>query len=92
MPEWLEPMAATFDPPRKTTTAKLSRSDLLGLAFCASGIDGAIFWGTVMTVLLIIPDAGAASVWVPATIILIITGEVWRGIVAARSSAVLIMY
>jgi predicted PurR-regulated permease PerM len=51
-----------------------------GLAFWAVGIDGAIFWGTVMTVLSIVPGIGGALVWVPAAIILIATGEVWRGI------------
>jgi predicted PurR-regulated permease PerM len=54
-----------------------------GLAFWAVGIDGAIFWGTVMTVLSIVPGVGGALVWVPAAIILITTGEVWRGIALA---------
>ena len=51
-----------------------------GLAFWAVGLDGAIFWGTVMTVLSIIPGVGGALIWVPAAIVLIGTGEVWRGI------------
>lgn len=51
-----------------------------GLAFWAVGIDGAIFWGTVMTVLSIIPGVGGALVWVPAAVILMATGEVWRAI------------
>jgi predicted PurR-regulated permease PerM len=50
-----------------------------GMAFWAVGIDGAIFWGTVMTVLSIIPGVGGALVWIPAAIILIATGEVLRG-------------
>jgi predicted PurR-regulated permease PerM len=54
-----------------------------GLAFWAVGIDGAIFWGTVMTVLSIVPGVGGALVWVPAAIILLTTGEVWRGIALA---------
>jgi predicted PurR-regulated permease PerM len=54
-----------------------------GLAFWAAGIDGAIFWGTVMTVLSIVPGVGGALVWVPAAIILITTGDVWRGIALA---------
>jgi hypothetical protein len=39
--------------------------------------------GTVMTVLSIIPGVGGALVWVPAAIILMTTGEVWRGIALA---------
>ena len=51
-----------------------------GLAFWAVGIEGAIFWGTVMTILSIIPGIGSALVWLPAAIILIAIGEIWRGI------------
>ncbi len=61
-----------------------------GLAFWAVGIDGAIFWGTVMTVLSIIPGVGGALVWVPATIILMTTGAVWRGIALALFSSLIV--
>jgi predicted PurR-regulated permease PerM len=54
-----------------------------GLAFWAVGLDGAIFWGMVMTVLSIIPGVGGALVWVPAAIVLTATGAVWRGIALA---------
>jgi len=61
-----------------------------GLAFWAVGIDGAIFWGTVMTVLSIIPGVGGALVWLPAAIVLITTGEVWRGIALALFCALVV--
>jgi predicted PurR-regulated permease PerM len=61
-----------------------------GLAFWAVGIDGPIFWGTVMTVLSIIPGVGGALVWVPAAIILAATGEVWRAIGLALFSALVV--
>jgi predicted PurR-regulated permease PerM len=61
-----------------------------GLAFWAVGIDGAIFWGTVMTVLSIIPGVGGALIWVPAAIILIATGEIWRGIALALFCALVV--
>jgi predicted PurR-regulated permease PerM len=51
-----------------------------GLGFWAVGLDGAIFWGTVMTILSIIPAIGGALVWLPAAIVLIATGEIWRGV------------
>jgi predicted PurR-regulated permease PerM len=63
---------------------------LAGLAFWAVGIDGAIFWGTVMTVLSIVPGVGGALVWVPAAIILMTTGEVWRGIALALFCALVV--
>ena len=43
----------------------LAQGVLGGLAFWVVGIEGAIFWGTVMTVLSIIPGVGGALVWVP---------------------------
>jgi predicted PurR-regulated permease PerM len=51
-----------------------------GLAFWVVGIEGPVFWGMVMTVLSIIPGIGGALVWVPAAIVLVVTGEVWKGI------------
>jgi predicted PurR-regulated permease PerM len=54
-----------------------------GLAFWAAGIEGAIFWGTVMTVMSIVPGIGGALVWVPAVLYLVLTGAVWRGIAVA---------
>ena len=63
-----------------TVLIGIAQGALGGLAFWAAGIDGAIFWGTVMTVLSIIPGIGGALVWIPAAIILMTTGDVWRGI------------
>jgi len=37
-----------------------------GIAFAVAGIHSSVFWGTVMTVLSIIPGIGTALVWVPA--------------------------
>lgn len=48
---------------------------LAGLAFWVAGIEGALFWGTIMTVLSIIPAIGSGLVWVPAVIILFATGH-----------------
>jgi predicted PurR-regulated permease PerM len=66
-----------------TVLIGLAQGVLGGLAFWAVGLDGAIFWGTVMIVLSIIPGIGSALVWVPAAIILMATGEVWRGVILA---------
>jgi predicted PurR-regulated permease PerM len=57
-----------------------AQGTLSGLAFWVVGIDGAIFWTTLMIVLSVIPGIGGALVWVPAVILLIAQGEVWRGI------------
>ncbi len=54
-----------------------------GLAFWAVGIPDAIFWGVVMVVLSILPVVGGALVWVPACIILAVTGQVLKALLLA---------
>jgi len=51
---------------------------LSGLAFWVVGIPSAVFWGTVMTVLSVIPGIGTALVWVPAAIILASGGQYYK--------------
>ena len=53
---------------------------LAGSAFAVAGIDNAVFWGTVMAVLSVIPSVGSALVWIPASIILIMQGSVGAGV------------
>ena len=53
---------------------------LAGIAFAVAGIDNAVFWGTVMAVLSVIPSVGSALVWIPAAIILIMQGNVAAGV------------
>ena len=57
-----------------------AQGTLSGLAFWVVGIDGALFWGAMMAVLSIIPGIGGALVWVPTAVVLLATGEVWRGL------------
>ncbi|WP_246296598.1 AI-2E family transporter [Allochromatium humboldtianum] len=56
---------------------------LAGIAFAVAGIDNAVFWGTLMAILSIIPNVGTALVWVPAVIILIVQGSVLTGVLLA---------
>lgn len=53
---------------------------LAGLAFLVAGVPGAAFWGTVMVVLSVIPAIGAAFVWIPAVIYLLLVGKVAAGL------------
>jgi predicted PurR-regulated permease PerM len=53
---------------------------LAGIAFAVAGIDNAVFWGTVMAVLSIIPSVGSALIWIPASIILIMQGDTGAGV------------
>ncbi len=58
----------------------LLQGTLAGIAFAVAGIHNAVFWGTMMAILSVIPNIGAALVWVPAVIILIAQGNVTTGV------------
>ncbi|WP_419174154.1 AI-2E family transporter [Desulfosediminicola sp.] len=53
----------------------IMQGTICGLAFAIAGIEGAVFWGSVMAVTSIIPAFGTAIVWGPAVIILALLGN-----------------
>ena len=57
----------------------LVQGSLGTLIFFLLGIQGAIFWGAIMAVVSILPVLGAALIWVPAAIILIVSGAWIKG-------------
>jgi predicted PurR-regulated permease PerM len=58
-----------------TAVIGILQGTLAGLAFAAVGIPQAVFWGTIMTVLSIIPGIGSGLVWFPAGLILAARGH-----------------
>lgn len=60
---------------KSTLIIGILQGGLCGLAFYLAGIQGAVFWGTVMAVMSIIPAFGTAIVWGPALVILAMTGD-----------------
>lgn len=58
-----------------TLVIGIIQGSLAGIAFWVAGIEGAALWGTIMTILSIIPGIGAALVWVPAVIVLYVMGQ-----------------
>ncbi len=53
----------------------LMQGSICGLAFALAGIQGPVFWGTVMAVTSVIPAFGTAIVWGPALVILAVLGD-----------------
>jgi predicted PurR-regulated permease PerM len=53
------------------------------LAFWLLGIDAPVIWGVVMAMCSLIPVVGAALVWVPAALWLLLSNEIARGIILA---------
>jgi predicted PurR-regulated permease PerM len=63
-----------------TVLVGAAQGALGGLAFWALGLEAALFWGTIMTVLSVVPGIGAAVVWVPAVVVLLALGQVWQAV------------
>ena len=66
-----------------TAVIGLIQGTLAGAAFAVVGIPSAVFWGTVMAVLSIIPGIGAGLVWGPAALILAAGGHWTKSIALA---------
>lgn len=54
----------------------IMQGTICGVAFAIAGIDGPVFWGSVMAVTSVIPAFGTAIVWGPALIILALIGDI----------------
>ena len=62
---------------------------ICGMAFAFAGIQGPVFWGSIMAVISIIPVFGTAIVWLPALCILALQGNfIGVGILAVLCGAV----
>jgi predicted PurR-regulated permease PerM len=58
-----------------TLLVSIIQGTLAGIGFYFAGIDGAAFWGTIMTVLSVVPGIGATLVWLPTVIYLFALGQ-----------------
>jgi predicted PurR-regulated permease PerM len=68
----------------------LIQGTLAALGFWVAGISSVVFWGLVMTVLSIIPVVGSSLVWIPAVIILGVSGKVGAAIALGLYCALLV--
>ena len=59
----------------------LMQGCICGMAFAFVGIEGPVFWGTLMAVTSVIPAFGTAIVWGPAMIILALLGNFSGGVI-----------
>ncbi len=73
-----------------TAVIGILQGALAGLALAVAGIPSAVFWGTVMVVLSLIPGIGTGLVWIPAAIILAAGGRVFAGVALALFCALVV--
>jgi predicted PurR-regulated permease PerM len=64
-----------------TMVVGLVQGFLGGMIFAILGIQGAVFWGVVMSILSLLPAVGSALVWGPAAIFLLVAGDWGKGLV-----------
>ncbi len=58
-----------------TVIIGIMQGTICGVAFAIVGIEGPVFWGSLMAVMSIIPAFGTAVIWFPALIILALSGN-----------------
>jgi predicted PurR-regulated permease PerM len=61
-----------------------------GIAFAIAGVSAPTLWGVAMTLLAVIPAIGPGLIWLPAGLILLLTGSVWQGIFILIVGALLV--
>ena len=61
-----------------------------GLMFWMLGLPSPLLWGTIMALLAILPVLGAAIVWVPAAILLLIDGNWEKALVLTAWGAIVV--
>src|SRR5574340_1160191 len=75
--------AIAYDLVSASVTASLAISAIQGViggvTFALLGIQGAVLWGVMMTLLSFLPLVGAALVWAPAAIWLALSGSLTKG-------------
>lgn len=68
----------------------LIQGTLGGLVFWAVGLPAPLLWGTVMTILAVLPILGAAIVWIPAAAFLMFQGAWGKALILVIFGSVII--
>jgi predicted PurR-regulated permease PerM len=69
----------------------LVQGTLGGVGFFIFGVPNPILWGFTMIILSFLPVVGTSIIWVPAGILLILSGETFRGIGLLLWGGILVM-
>lgn len=59
----------------------VTQGTLGGLMFWILGIQGALLWGVIMTLLSLLPAVGAALIWAPVAVYFLASGAIVEGII-----------
>lgn len=62
-----------------TLVIAIIQGTLGGITFALTGVAAPVLWGVAMTILAIIPVLGTVLIWLPAGVILLLSGSFWAG-------------
>jgi predicted PurR-regulated permease PerM len=63
---------------------------LLGVVFWILGVPFPVLWGALVVIFSLVPLLGPITIWVPASLWLLFTGQVWQGVVLVVFGAAVI--
>lgn len=62
----------------------------MGVGFALFGIENALFWAVLMTILSFVPVLGTPIIWIPAAVSLMAQGRLWMGLGLLAYSSVIV--
>jgi predicted PurR-regulated permease PerM len=75
-----------------TAAAALVQGLLAGASFAIAGIGAPIFWGVMIAFFSLIPVVGSALIWVPASVALMVSGHLVKGLVLLGFYGLVILF
>ena len=61
-----------------------------GIVFLITDVEGALIWGLLMIIMAVVPVVGCSIIWGPAGILMLLSGQIWEGIVILASGVLVI--
>jgi predicted PurR-regulated permease PerM len=61
-----------------------------GIIFLITDVEGAVIWGLLMIIMAVVPVVGCSIIWGPAGILMLLSGQIWEGILILAFGAFVI--
>jgi predicted PurR-regulated permease PerM len=61
-----------------------------GIVFLITNIEGAVIWGLLMIIMAVVPVVGCSIIWGPAGILMLLSGQIWEGVLILASGVLVI--
>ncbi|MDP1991258.1 MAG: AI-2E family transporter [Syntrophales bacterium] len=61
-----------------------------GIVFLITDVEGALIWGLLMIIMAVVPVVGCSIIWGPAGILMLLSGQLWEGVLILASGVLLI--